>query len=65
MTSEMVNTGAVNCQILQNEYAVGDDVTLEYRDGATAAACNAAAWGAYTVPFISAGYVQIRVTSTL
>ena len=65
MTSEMVNTGVINCEILQNEYAVGDDVTLEYRDGATAAACNAAAWGAYGAPFISEGFVQIRVTSTL
>ena len=65
MTSEMVNTGVVECEILQNEYGVGDDVTLEYRDGATAAACNAAAWGAYTVHFESLGFVQIRVTSTL
>jgi len=65
MISEMVNTGVITCELLQNEYAVGDDVTLEYRDGATAAACNAAAWGAYAAPFESLGYVQIRVTSTL
>ena len=65
MISEMVNTGVITCEILQNEYAVGDDVTLEYRDGATAAICNAAAWGAYGAPFESLGFVQIRVTSTL
>jgi hypothetical protein len=65
MISEMVNTGVITCQLLQNEYAVGDDVTLEYRDGATAAACNVADWVEYTIPFESLGYVQIRLTSTL
>ena len=33
--------------------------------GATEAACEIAAWNNYTVPFVSLGYVQIRMTSTL
>jgi hypothetical protein len=65
MVSEMVFTDVNTCTLLLNEYLPGDDVTLEYRDGASAAACNAADWIVYDVPFVSLGYVQIRVTSTL
>ena len=65
MISEVVNTGIKVVQLLQNQYDVGDDVTIAYRHGATQAACEAAAWNDYTVPFASAGYVQVKVTSTL
>ena len=47
------------------EIHVGDDVDLDYRHGITAAACQAASWNDYTVPFTSLGYVQVRLTSTL
>ena len=66
MISEMVDTGTVNVQLLQNEYDItGDDVTLEYRHGATPNQCAAAGWNNYAAPFSSAGYVEIRLTSTL
>jgi hypothetical protein len=65
MISEMVYTDAILCQLLQNEYAAGDTVLLQYRTGATAATCNGAEWTTYTVPFDSLGYVQVRVESTL
>jgi len=65
MISEVVNTGIKVVQLLQNQYDVGDDVTIAYRHGATQVACEAAAWNDYTVPFASAGYVQVKVTSTL
>ena len=66
MVSEVVQTDAKRCQVLQNEYdPTGDDVTLEYRRGASEALCLAAGWTSYTVPFESDGYVQIRITSTL
>jgi hypothetical protein len=65
MISEMVRTDSITCEILQNVYAAGDDVTLEYRTGTTAAACNGAVWAAYIGPFVSDGYLQIKVTSTL
>ena len=42
----------------------GDDVTLEYRHGATPNACTAAAFGAYTVPFDCDGYFQVRLESS-
>ena len=62
MESEVVYTGSETCQILQNEYdAEGDTATLKYRTGATASACQAAEWSAYSAPFASSGYVQIRV----
>lgn len=65
MISEVVNTGAVSILIDYNVYAVGDDIDLDYRHGATTAACLAAAWNNYVAPFTSLGYVQVRVTSTL
>jgi hypothetical protein len=49
----------------QNHYAAGDDVTMEYRHGATEIACLNAAWQPYANPFMSLGYVQVRMTSTL
>lgn len=62
----MVNTGVVNVQLFQNLYdPSGDDVTLQYRHGATETACEAAGWNAYTVPFASAGFVQVKLISTL
>lgn len=65
MDSEMVYTGAQSVTLLQNEYKSGDDVLIRYRHGATAADCNAAAYGDYTVSFESLGFVQIRIVSTL
>lgn len=49
----------------QNQYAVGDTAALKYRTGATEAACTAAPWSDYSTAFVSSGYVQIRVESTL
>jgi hypothetical protein len=66
MISEVVDTGAYTVTLYQNLYdGTGDDVDLDYRHGATQAACEAASWNNYTVPFTSLGFVQIRLTSTL
>ena len=66
MVSEVVNTGVRTVELLQNNYDItGDDVNLDYRHGATEVACEAAAWNDYSVPFVSLGFVQIRLTSTL
>ena len=66
MVSEIVNTGADWVTLLQNEYDnTGDDVTMEYRHAATVGDVAGAAYGNYTVPFESLGYVQVRMTSTL
>ena len=65
MISEVVNTGTTTMELLQNNYAAGDTVTLQYRHGATEEGCWDAAWTDYTVPFVSLGYVQVRVESTL
>lgn len=63
MISEVVNTGIdTTITLLQNEYSSGDTVTLQYRHGATQAACEAASWNDYTIPFESLGYVQVRVS---
>jgi len=61
MISETVNTGAFNVTLLYNQYAAGDTVQFQYRHGATQAICESAAFSGYTVPFLSLGYVQIRV----
>jgi hypothetical protein len=66
MDSEVVETGIRTVELLQNNYdPTGDDVNLDYRHGATEVDCLAAAWNDYTVTFVSLGFVQIRLTSTL
>ena len=65
MISEIVHTGAIDVEVLYNEYAAGDAIDLDYRTGATPAACVAAGWNNYAGSFTSSGYVQVRVTSTL
>jgi hypothetical protein len=65
MIGEITYTGAVDITITYNVYAAGDNINLDYRHGATPAACEAAAWNDYVAGFTSLGYVQARVTSTL
>ena len=65
MTSEIWGTGNIDVVIQYNVYAAGDNINLDYRHGATPAACQAAGWNDYAGEFTSAGYVQVRVTSTL
>jgi hypothetical protein len=66
MISEVVDTGVDTVSLYQNLYdGSGDNVDMDYRHGATEAACEAASWNNYTVPFSSLGYVQVRMTSTL
>ncbi len=64
-TSEVVNSGARTVSLKYNFYAAGATVLMEYRHGATEAACLVASWNTYSVPFSSLGFVQIRLTSTL
>jgi len=66
MISDVVYTGVRTVELDQNHYdPSGDTVKLSYRHGDTQVACEAAAWNDYTVPFVSLGYVQVRVESTL
>jgi phage-related minor tail protein len=66
MESEVVQTGTYTVEIYQNKYdPSGDDVTLRYRHGADEAACLAAAYQDYTIPFTSLGFVQVRVEPTI
>jgi hypothetical protein len=66
MDSDIVYTGVTRVNLLQNNYNIlGDDVNLDYRHGASEAACLAAGWNDYSGTFISLGFVQIRLTSTL
>ena len=63
MVSEVVETGTQFVSLTQNAYnEAGDDVTLQYRHGATVGDCTSAAWNNYTAAFDSLGYVQIRLT---
>jgi hypothetical protein len=64
-TSDVVWTGSQTIELLYNHYGSGDSVLLEWRTGNTPAACAAASWTTYTVPFASSGFVQLRVSSTL
>ena len=64
MESEVIDTGSFTIELDQNFYDTGDDGVLKYRIGATVEACEAASWNAYTVPFASSGFVQVRVENT-
>ena len=65
MVSEVVYTDTYQVTLLQNEYdETGDDVDMDYRHGATEAACEVAGWNDYATPFESLGYIQIRMQST-
>lgn len=61
MESEIVETGVFNIELLQNVYASGDTLTLKYRHASTSASCLSASWLDYTTPFLSDGYVQLRM----
>jgi hypothetical protein len=64
MESETVYTGAVTVQLLQNAYAAGDTVVLEYKTAATEGGIAGASWTNYAGNFVSLGYVKIKVTHT-
>jgi len=66
MISEVIAlTCGGNVEILQNTYAAGDTITIKYRTGVTEGACLDADWSVYSAPFVSLGYIQVRVESTL
>ena len=61
--SEVVYMGAETVEILIDKYQTGsgDFPTIQYKDGSSKANCLADSWNNYTEPFVSTGYVQIRV----
>jgi hypothetical protein len=61
MISNVVETGSETVILTQNDYGTGDTADMDYRHGATQAACEAASWNDYTVPFASLGFVQVRL----
>lgn len=65
MESEVVITGSVTVELLQNNYLSGDTVTLKYRHGVDEATCLAASYNTYSAPFVSDGYVQVRLEASI
>jgi hypothetical protein len=65
MVSEMVETFVKVVELDQNHYDAGDNVAIFYRSGTTPANCDIDVWNIYTVPFLSEGYVRVRIESTL
>ena len=61
MDSEVINTGAAVMELLQNNYGAGENVTLKYRTAATWGGTLLEDWVAYVDPFLSAGFVQVRI----
>jgi len=62
MTSPVWNLGEGVARLSLNKYNSGDDVTKEYRTGATSGDCGSASWNDYSNYFTSLGYVQIRLS---
>jgi len=65
MESEVVELGGTGVVLRQNDYNSGDEGLLKYRHGATPQDCITSDWTIYIGPFVSLGYVQIRLESTL
>lgn len=65
MESEVVNSGSETITVTKDKYGSGGmgtaGITVKYRTGATVAVCEAASWTAYSTPFSSLGYFQVRV----
>ena len=64
LISEVVQTGIITVTLLYDTYRTGTfagTLIMQYRHGNSQATCEAASWQAYTVPFTSDGYVQIRI----
>ena len=62
MESEIVYTDVNTVTLLENEYQAGDSFTIEYRHASTEGAVSGESYIAYTAPFFSDGYVQVKVT---
>lgn len=67
MYSGITATGVKDIALTQNGYdGTGDDVTLEWRTGATYMGCfDSPVWTEYSAPFRSLGYIQVKLTPTL
>lgn len=64
MESETWNCGARRIKILIDKYGAGAGAsTLQYKDGATQVACDADSWHNYTLPFVSSGWVKVRINT--
>jgi len=65
MQSYPVHIGTGTVSIEYDKYDTGSGVppTVEYKDGDSVVNCEADSWNTYSVPFVSSGYVQIRVTN--
>lgn len=62
MISEPVNTGARYVELDQNHYnPAGDNVVMSYRTGDSVVNCELDDWHVYSVPFISGGYVEVKI----
>ena len=62
MVSEIASSELREVAILYNVYDSGDTITLEYRHASTELGVSSAGWNSYTGPFISLGFIQVRVT---
>jgi hypothetical protein len=57
------NVGAIIVGIYPNYYAVGDTFTIEYKTGVSSVTCESKpSWETYTIPFLSEGFVKVKVT---
>ena len=65
-SGEYINSAVVRTEerlisLRINVYDAGDDAIIKYRTGNTPASCEAASWSTYSAPFMSSGYVQVRL----
>jgi len=61
MESEVVDTGGYTIRLRANVYRPADEPVMKYRTADTEENCLLAAWSAYTDPFESLGFSQVRI----
>jgi len=59
--SPIHNLGVGAARIKLNKYLAGNSVFIQYKTGATPAACDADMWHSYVPGFASLGYVRVRL----
>jgi hypothetical protein len=55
------NLTSMRAIVSLNKYGSGDAATIKYKDGDSAANCEADDWNLYTVPFVSSGWIMVRL----
>jgi hypothetical protein len=58
---DIIQTGIHTITVEANHYGVGNTPLIKYKTGNSPENCDADEWNIYSSPFISEGYVMLRI----